>query len=307
MRAGFIGLGTMGQHLANHLQEGGYDLVVNDIREERATTHLTAGAAWAANPSAVMGRATSSSRRSPRRRTSRRSHSAQTGSSRVPRGQGVLRHVDELSGRSCVGSTTDSSRSAWRFSMHPSAAALGAKSGKLVIFVGGDESVYESRTERCWPQWRPAVLCWLNRPRLGGETRPQPRLPASINFAISEAMTMGVRAGVDPLLLWRSIRFGAPGRRRTFDFTRHLHRRVRHTDVPSRSRAQGRAACRSVLGHELNVPMRLFEPHPRRELTEAVERGWGDRDSSAAYLLQQERAGVHIEFSQQEVDETLAE
>ena len=43
------------------------------------------------------------------------------------------------------------------------------------------------------------------------------------------------------------------------------------------------------------------------ELTEAVERGWGDRDFSAAYLLQQERAGVHIEFSQQEVDETLAE
>jgi 3-hydroxyisobutyrate dehydrogenase len=32
------------------------------------------------------------------------------------------------------------------------------------------------------------------------------------------------------------------------------------------------------------------------EMTEALARGWGDRDSRVAMLLQEERTGVHIEI-----------
>ena len=37
------------------------------------------------------------------------------------------------------------------------------------------------------------------------------------------------------------------------------------------------------------------------ELTEALNRGWGDRDSRVAMLLQEERAGVKIEVPEAEL------
>ena len=38
-----------------------------------------------------------------------------------------------------------------------------------------------------------------------------------IQTALAEAFTMGVKAGVDPLTLWKAVRNGVTGRRRTFD------------------------------------------------------------------------------------------
>ncbi|MEA3214825.1 MAG: 3-hydroxyisobutyrate dehydrogenase, partial [Acidimicrobiia bacterium] len=53
MKVGFIGLGTMGRHMAANLQAGGYELVVHDVRPEAAHAHLANGALWAEDPAAV--------------------------------------------------------------------------------------------------------------------------------------------------------------------------------------------------------------------------------------------------------------
>ena len=53
MKIGFIGLGTMGRHMASNLMKGGHELVVNDVRREAAAPHLKAGATWADTPRAV--------------------------------------------------------------------------------------------------------------------------------------------------------------------------------------------------------------------------------------------------------------
>src|SRR5207253_10776942 len=50
MRIGFIGLGTMGRHMASHLMKAGHELVVYDVRREAAAPHLRAGASWADTP-----------------------------------------------------------------------------------------------------------------------------------------------------------------------------------------------------------------------------------------------------------------
>ena len=104
-------------------------------------------------------------------------------------------------------------------------------------------------------------------------------------------ITMGIRAGVEPLELWEAVRQGATGRQRTLDrlgrFLSSKHDpadftlRLLHKDV-------GLAVG---LGREVGVPMRLanmaFE-----ELTEAMNRGWGTRNSTVGQLLQVERAGI---------------
>jgi 3-hydroxyisobutyrate dehydrogenase len=41
------------------------------------------------------------------------------------------------------------------------------------------------------------------------------------------------------------------------------------------------------------------------ELTEALNRGWGDRDSRSAMLLQEERAGVEIGVDEERLREIL--
>ncbi|MFI5002195.1 MAG: NAD(P)-dependent oxidoreductase, partial [Reyranellales bacterium] len=47
------------------------------------------------------------------------------------------------------------------------------------------------------------------------------------------------------------------------------------------------------LGKEVAVPMRLCNL-TLEEMTEAMNRGWAERDSRSAMLLQQERSGVKI-------------
>ncbi|MGC2198637.1 MAG: NAD-binding protein, partial [Stellaceae bacterium] len=114
---------------------------------------------------------------------------------------------------------------------------------------------------------------------------------AVMGVALAEVFTMGIKAGVEPLDLWEAVRQGATGRQRTFDrlgrFLSGKHDpadfalRLLHKDV-------GLAVG---LGREVGVPMRLanmaFE-----ELTEAMNRGWGTRNSTVGQLLQVERSGV---------------
>jgi len=116
----------------------------------------------------------------------------------------------------------------------------------------------------------------------------------AIGTALAEVFTMGVKAGVEPLALFEAVRQGALGRRRTFDglidqflpgvydppafMLRHAHKDV---------------SLAVALGKEVAVPMRLCNL-TLEEMTEALNRGWAERDSRSALLLQQERAGVKI-------------
>ncbi len=57
-------------------------------------------------------------------------------------------------------------------------------------------------------------------------------------------------------------------------------------------------------GREFDVPMRLANL-ALQELTEALNRGWGDRDSRVAMLLQEERAGVEVRVDEEILREAL--
>lgn len=53
MRYGFIGLGSLGTHLAASLLRAGFEVTVSDLDESRATPLVAAGAIWAASPLAT--------------------------------------------------------------------------------------------------------------------------------------------------------------------------------------------------------------------------------------------------------------
>jgi len=58
------------------------------------------------------------------------------------------------------------------------------------------------------------------------------------------------------------------------------------------------------LGRDFNVPMRIANL-ALAELSEALNRGWGDRDSRSPMIIQQERAGVEIRVDPKRIEEVL--
>ena len=53
MNIGFIGIGQMGRHMAQHILDAGYDLIVHDLRKEAAQHLLEKGARWVDTPRGV--------------------------------------------------------------------------------------------------------------------------------------------------------------------------------------------------------------------------------------------------------------
>src|SRR5262249_56128379 len=60
----------------------------------------------------------------------------------------------------------------------------------------------------------------------------------------------------------------------------------------------------TAVGREFGVPMRLCEL-TLMEMTEALNRGWGERDSRVSMLLELERAGIEIKVEPPKGKEAL--
>ena len=116
----------------------------------------------------------------------------------------------------------------------------------------------------------------------------------AISTALAEVVTLGVKAGLEPLQLWRAIRQGAVGRRRSFDTLAgnfltgqfeppNFMLKLAHKDV----------SLATQVGKEHGVPMRLANL-TLEEMTEALARGWEGRDSRSSMILQKERSGLTI-------------
>jgi 3-hydroxyisobutyrate dehydrogenase len=181
----------------------------------------------------------------------------------------------------------------------------GAESRRLALWVGGDEDVFK--------RYRPVLDAIGDQPYYVGPigAGSVAKLVHNcagyiVQTALAEVFTMGVKAGVEPIALWKAVRQGAGGRRRTFDGLADqflpakfeppsFALRLAHKDV----------TLATALGRELKVPMRLANI-TLEEMTEALNRGWAERDSRVAMLLQEERAGVEIRVPEQAIREALA-
>jgi 3-hydroxyisobutyrate dehydrogenase len=181
----------------------------------------------------------------------------------------------------------------------------GAKSGKLALWVSGDETVFNRHKPVLDAIGDQATYVG---PIGAGTVAKLVHNTAgyAILAALAEVFTLGVKAGVEPLALWQAIRQGAFGRKRTFD-------RLAEQFLPSQfdpaafalKLAHKDITLATELGRELNVPLRIAAL-VHGELTEALNRGWAERDSRIFMLLQEERAGVNIAVPTDKVQEALA-
>jgi 3-hydroxyisobutyrate dehydrogenase-like beta-hydroxyacid dehydrogenase len=295
MKVGFIGLGTMGASMATNLQRGGYELVVNDIRPDAGAAHLAAGAEWADTARDVASKVDVLFTSLPgppevedvALGTTGALEGLQPGSVYFDLSTNSPTLIRRLHGRFAE-------RGIHLLDAPVSGGPAGAQNGKLAIWVGGDPGVFQ--------RYKPVLEAFGDQvihvgPIGSGSVAKLVHNCAGymIQCALAEAFTLGVKAGVEPLALWQAVRQGAVGRQRTFDrLPDHFLSgnfdppdfalRLAHKDV----------TLATALGREHHVPMRAANL-ALDELTEALNRGWGARDSRVAMLLQEERAGVEIQ------------
>ena len=300
MKVGFIGLGTMGASMAYNCLQGGNEMVVHDIRRESATQHLEAGAVWADSPREVA-------------ESSEIVFTSLPGPTEVEAvglgDDGILEGMSE--GKVYFDLSTSTPTLIRR--IHEQAAAhgihvldapvsggpRGAASRNLAIWVGGDKEVFD----RCKPVLDSIgdKAYYVGPIGCGAIAKLVHNCTGYIvQAALAEVFTMGVKAGVEPLALWQAVRKGAQGRRGTFEgLAEHLL--PGKFDPPDFALRLARKDVDLAVGvgREYDVPMRLAQL-TLQEMTEALNRGWGHRDSRVAMLLQEERSGVEVR-----VDEAL--
>jgi 3-hydroxyisobutyrate dehydrogenase len=169
----------------------------------------------------------------------------------------------------------------------------GAQSGKLAIWVGGDEAVFrrfESVLRAIGDQ------PYYVGPIGAGTVAKLAHNAASftIQAALAEVFTLGVKAGVEPLALFRALRQGATGRKRTFDrLADHFLPGVYDPPAFTVRLAHKDMKLALELAAEQKVPMKVGKV-ALDELDEAMRRGWGERDCRVAMRLQEERAGISV-------------
>ena len=307
MKVGFIGLGTMGASMAYNCLQGGNEMVVHDIRRESATQHLEAGAVWADSPREVAAASEIVFTSLP----------GPTEVEAVGLGEdGILEGMSE--GKVYFDLSTSTPTLIRR--IHEQAAARGihvldapvsggprgAASRNLAIWVGGDKEVFD----RCKPVLDSIgdKAYYVGPIGCGAIAKLVHNCTGYIvQAALAEVFTMGVKAGVEPLALWQAVRKGAQGRRGTFEgLAEHLL--PGKFDPPDFALRLARKDVDLALGvgREYDVPMRLAQL-TLQEMTEALNRGWGHRDSRVAMLLQEERAGVEVRVDEAILNALLEE
>ena len=303
---GFVGLGTMGGRMAANLQQAGFKLVVHDLHRQAASHHLNAGAIWTDSPRTLASQADVifSSLPEP------------SDVEAVALGpDGLIAGIKPGAAYFDLSTNSPSvvkklhsafaAKGAHMLDAPVSGGPAGAASRKLAIWIGGDESAFNAHKAALDAMGDKAAYIGP----IGSATVAKLVHNMSgyaLVCALAETFALGVKAGVEPLALWQAVRQGAAGRRFTFDALIDQFLPGKY-DPPAFALklAHKDVALANALGRELGVPMRMCNL-AYAEMTEAMARGWGSRDSRSVMLLQQERAGVEIAVDAERLREALA-
>ncbi len=304
---GFIGLGNMGGGMAGNIQKAGYPMVVFDVREGATRRFLEAGARLAGSPEEVasLSEVTFTSLPGPKE-----VEQVAVGNEGVLAGikPGGI-YVDLSTSRPTLIREIEPrfrARGAHVLDAPVSGGKSGAASGNLAVMVGGDREIFE-RVKPLLDSFGDKVFYAGS---IGAGTVAKlvhNMISRGVRQAIAEGLTLGVKAGVEPEALWQCVRRGSLGR------MNYLHEGLVRTvfrdefDPPSFALALSRkdVGLATELGKEFNVPMPVANLAEQFAI-EAMNRGWGDKDSSITFLLQEERADVEVRAPQVDPERSAA-
>lgn len=294
MRVGFIGLGRMGSGMACNLVKNGVELSVFDISADATVIPRAAGARVASGISELA-------------RECEVVFTSLPGPVQVEQvllgPDGVFANLRpgltlfELSTSSLALTrrihAIFASRQAVMLDAPVSGGPAGAAGRELAIWVGGTREAYD--------QHLGLLQAMSNAPRyvgpIGSGTVAKlahNMLGYSMMLSMAEVFSMAVKAGVEPLELWETLRSGMVGRGSPLNLlTRQFLPGQYEPPAFALKLAHKDVTLATTMARELGVPLRL-STLVLEEMTEALAQGWGEQDSRAFLKLQLQRAGVNI-------------
>ena len=296
---GFIGLGNMGGGMSRNIQKAGYPMVVYDLREEVTKPLLEGGARLAGSPAEVarLSDVTFTSLPGPRE-----VEAVATGAEGVLEGiQPGAIYVDLSTSRPTLIRQIEPQfrqKGAHVLDAPVSGGKSGAATRNLAVMVGGEREIYD--------RIKPLLDAFGDKVFYAGSIGAgsvsklvHNMIGHGVRQAIAEGLTLGVKAGVEPEALWECVRRGSLGRMNV------LHEGIARTvfrgefEPASFALALARkdVGLATDLGREFNVPMPVANLVEQIAI-EAMNRGWGDKDSSVTFLLQEEQASVEVRAPQ---------
>jgi 3-hydroxyisobutyrate dehydrogenase len=293
MRIGFIGLGNMGGPMALNLIKAGHTLVVHDLRRELAKPHIDAGATWADDIKTAA----------------RGAELILTSLPGPPEVEAVaLGHILDAANPGSVYADLSTNSPTVMRKIHAafkakgvhvldspvSGGVIGAKRGSLQVMVGGDEAIYREVKGVLGAIGN--NVGYMGAIGSGCIAKLVHNMISILSRSlIAEGFTLGVKAGVKPEALLEAIRGASFGQglilshmipdvvfKGDFDAVRFALKLARK-DV----------GLATALARELDVPMPMATVG-EQIVVEAMARGWGDRDSTSPWELQEEKARVKV-------------
>jgi len=292
---GFVGLGNMGGAIAERIRSAGFPLTVYDKRPEAARPFADRGARTASSPAEVA-------RASDIILTSLPAPADVEAVALGP--EGIIEGIRP--GNVYVDLTTSSPVLIRRIDAvfkekgaHVLDAPLSGGrdevvQGKQEVTVGGDPAVFQ--------RVRPILAAFGDQIMYAGGIGAgticklvDNVLMRDVTQAIAEGMTLGVKAGVDAEVLWEGIRRGLFGKQMILhaSLPRTAFRGNYESPTYTLALAQKDVSLAVDLARELNVPLPITSIVEQVNI-QAMGRGWGSKESSVSFILQEEAAGVEV-------------
>lgn len=295
MRIGFIGIGQMGKHMAGHLLAAGYELTLHDLSKKSAELLLSKGAAWAESPVEVA-----------------RSCRIVITSLPAPRDvEEVVYAVNGLKsawkrGDIYVDMSTNSPSTIRRIAEDAagmgvsvldapvSGGTAGAEKGTLAIMVGGDQAILEK--VRPLLQVMGKSIFPVGVVGCGNIAKLVNNLIALTTNAITnEGFVLGVKAGIDPQVLWDILRVSTSN---SWTLEQMAGTVLKDNFEPGFKLSLGRKdmGLALALGSELGVPLSVCTT-VQQGLDAALAAGYGEKSVQAVILPLEEKTGVKVRAS----------
>jgi 3-hydroxyisobutyrate dehydrogenase len=290
----------MGSHMVANLQKAGHDLVIHDVRREAGEPALKRGARWAETPAdaARQSEIVLTSLPGPKEveqvvlGDNGVIHGAQPGSFYVDLSTSsptLIRRLHQTLGQRGI-----------RVADAPvSGGVVGAEEASLQIMVGCDPDLFD--------QIKPVLsgigdkVTYIGAVGAGEVAKlVHNQIALVVQQAVAEGLTLGTKAGIQPEKLLEAIRGGAYGRGGG-GVGPNIEKTIMQADWdrPRFALALARKdlGLATDLASEIGVPMPLAAV-AEQALIECLNRGWGGKDMTAAWALQEDRAHVQVRASQ---------
>jgi 3-hydroxyisobutyrate dehydrogenase-like beta-hydroxyacid dehydrogenase len=295
MKVGFIGIGQMGRHMSRRILEAGNDLVVHDLNKAAAEPLLTNGAEWAASPRDISRSCRVVFTCLPTPQIVENVVTGQAGLKEGWQAGDIYVDMSTNSPSLIKRIAADAARLGVSVLDAPvSGGTSGAEAGTLAIMVGGDPAALE--------KVHPVLMAMGKRifslgPAGCGNIAKLVNnlISLTTNAVTAEGFVLGVKAGIDPKVLWEIVRVST-GNSWSLE---HLPETTLKGDFePGFKLSLGRKdmGLALSLGEEVRAPLTIANA-VKKLLDAAVDGGLAEKSVQALILPMEDQAGVKVRSS----------